>query len=478
MLKIWYPVAFFGVLASGATISPVPVQTGLDAQTVAPRLQQSNTRLIITDLELSSIAKGAAELSGNIPLVSLDETEGIPLLRQLILEGDPTFDGFKLNTAEELDSHNAFIYRTSGSSGNIKSVLTPHAHWAANLLSTKLTLPANTDVEKDVWVSSLPFAYGINAKLNLGLNILLGIPVIILQKPFDQSSLPLIDEYGITFLFITPPLAAQIAKSEKRGLQYKSIKWLLSAGAPVHPKIRDAVQEKFNGVQLSLEWGTTETLLIALQIDEASSVPGSSGTLVNGVEAKVLDLETGQELGPNQQGELLVRNSLARFAGYKDNDEANKDFDDEGWFHSGDVGYIDENSNVFILDRLKELLRVGDGYGTHVSTGEIEAVLFDHPAIATAVVVGIRDHDTQQEHPTAFVVLQPTYRNRASKELAEEIEKFVEDKIGTFKRLSGGLYFVPKYPQVGYKINRKALKELVNVGFGGDRSQRFIEVEA
>jgi len=205
--------------------------------------------------------------------------------------------------------------------------------------------------------------------------------------------------------------------------------------------------------------------------------PGSSGTLVNGVEAKVLDVETGKELGTSEQGEILVRNSLARFAGYKDNEEANRDFDEEGWFHSGDVGYIDEKSNVFIVDRLKELLRVGDGYGTHVSTGEIEAALFDHPAVATAVVVGIRDQDTQQEHPTAFVVPQPEFKKKQLLPLAEEIERSVESKLGNFKRVSGGVYFVEKYPQVGYKINKKLLKGLVDVG-ATDKSQRFISIGA
>lgn len=445
---------------------------------MAPRLQQAHAKLIITDGELYPIAHGAATLAGNIPLVSLNSVAGeaVADLQQLLPEGNPTFQSFRLHTSDELNQHNAFIYRTSGSSGNIKSVLTTHAHWVANLISTRLTLPEDTDPDNDVWVSGLPFAYGINAKLNLGLNILIGVPVIILRTPFDQSSLPLIDRYGITFLFVTPPLAAQIAKSEKQTGKYASIKWLLSAGAPVHPKIRDAVQERLNGVRLSLEWGTTETLLIALQIDDKSAVPGSSGTLVNGVEAKVLDLETGKEQGPNQHGEILVRNSLARFAGYKDNEEANRDFDQEGWFHSGDVGYIDENANVFIVDRLKELLRVGDGYGTHLSTTELEAALFDHPAVGTAVVVGIRNEDTQQEHPTAFVILQPNYRDQASPALAEEIEKFVEDKVGAFKRISGGVYFVPKYPQVGYKIDRRALKGLVDVGSEGDRVNRLIEI--
>ncbi|KAL1837591.1 hypothetical protein VTJ49DRAFT_3632 [Mycothermus thermophilus] len=470
--SISYPIAFFAALAAGATISPIPVQQGLDAQAVIPRLEQAEAKLIITDEGLAPVSKAAAAGYNDIPLISLTAGPGsaqIPTVSDLLAGEDEQFRGFKLSTREETEEHYAFIYRTSGSSGNVKSFLTTHAHWAANLLTTKLTVPRDTDPAKDVWISSLPFAYGINAKLNLGLNILLGIPVIILQQPFDRSTFHLIDTYGITFLFVTPPLAAQIAKSEKKeGTTFSSIKWLLSAGAPVHTKIRDAVRDKFNGVPLTLEWGTTETLLIALQIDEASKVPGSSGTLVHGFQARVLDIETGKDLGYNEQGEILVRNTLAKFAGYKDNEVANRDFDADGWFRTGDVGYLDENSNVFIVDRLKELLRVGDGYGTHASADEFEAVLFDHPAVSTAVVVGIRDQETQQEHPTAFVVLQPgavrSDSPDAFQRLAEELERYTETKLGKFKRLSGGVWFVEKYPYVGYKINKRRLKELVDVG--------------
>src|SRR5438045_9660670 len=125
----------------------------------------------------------------------------------------------------------------------------------------------------------------------------------------------------------------------------------------MHDKHREAVEKQFNGVHLTVEWGTTETLLLALQVDEKSCVPGSSGTLVNGIEAKVIDTETGEELGPNEEGEILVRNSLCRYAGYKDDDIANREFDSEAFFHTGDIGYLDDHCNVFIKDRLKELLR-------------------------------------------------------------------------------------------------------------------------
>ncbi|PNY24580.1 4-coumarate-CoA ligase [Tolypocladium capitatum] len=486
--SIKYTIGFFAALAAGATISPIPIQQGLDALAVIPRLQETDAKLIITDEAMTPMAKEAAKACNGVPLISLDGTpEGIANMKDLLLGETELFDGFHLTTKEETQVHYAFIFRTSGSSGNVKSLLTTHAHWVTNLLTTRLTIPEDTDPEKDVWMSTVSFSYGINAKLILGLNILLGIPAIILMNPFDESTFHLIDQYCITFLFVTPPLAAKIAKQEKRhDATYKSIKWLLCAGAPVHTKIRDAVQEKFNGVRLSLEWGTTETLLIALQIDDASSVPGSSGTLVHGMEARVLDITTGQDLSHNKHGEILVRNTLARFAGYKDNPEANKSFGADGWFRTGDVGYIDETSNVFIVDRLKELLRVGDGYGSHASADEFEAALFDHPAVATAVVVGIRDEDTQQEHPTAFIILQPevTQTGDVDKEqlalskLAVELETHVENKLGKFKRLSGGAYFVEKYPYVGFKINRRRLKELVHVGPTVDRSARFVAAAA
>lgn len=440
--------------------------------------------LLITDSSLYPIAWEVAALSGNIQVISLDQVPGLPSLDKMLAAGDPSFNQFHLDSTGAAQDHTAMIFRTSGSTGAIKSVLMPHLHWNVNLVSTAMTVPENTDSKSDTWVATLPFAYGITAKLYMGLNILLGIPVVIPLQPFDQSSLSLIDEYNITFLFMTPPLAADIAKSEVRG-SFRSIKWLLSAGAPVHTKIRDAVQDRFHGTRLALEWGTTETLLIALQLDGVDYPPGSSGSLVNGMEARVVDLGTGRELGPCQRGEILVRSRLCRFAGYLNTNAttaASAEFDADGWYHSGDVGYVDGEGHVFIVDRVKQFLRIGDGYGTHLAPGELEAALFDHPAVGTAVVVGVRDEATQVEHPTAFVVLGAAYagdRTEAGlRGLAAELEAFVEAKVGTFKRLSGGVYFVLEYPQTGFKVNRRALAGLVDAKTPVSERPRVISMMA
>lgn len=463
-MKIEYPIAFFGAMAAGATIAPIPMQTGMTALDAAGRLEQAKAKLLITDADTLAMAEGASVLAGCISIVTLDRADRrTASVKELIETSDSSVSHFELRSPEEAESHNAFINRTSGSTGTMKSVITTHAHYIATMEATRRTLPPDTDPDQDKWLSSISLGFFINAKLHMSLNVLLGIPVILMDKSFDETSIDVIKRHSISFLFLTPPVAAKLAAIDIPASDVSSVKWLLSAGAPMHTKLREAISAKFSGTHLALEWGTSETMLIAIQMDDKSRRPGSSGTLVNGVQAKVLDTESGDELGLNQEGEILVRNLLARFAGYKNNDVANQAFDSEGWFHTGDYGFLDENCNVYIIDRLKELLRVGDGYGSHVSATELEAVLFEHPSIASVVVVGVRNDQTQIDQPTAFVVLRPEFQAKAGEALAEEIEKYAAVKLVGLKRLTGGVYFVSKYPTVGFKVDRRALKEMVSV---------------
>lgn len=434
--------------------------------------------MIFTDHAFLDIAETALALVGVIPVISLDEVgHRYPNIDGLRKQ-EVSVPAFHLSSVADAAKHIAFINSTSGSTGKMKSVLTSHAHFIAVMEATRATVPANTNPDEDVWTSTLSLGYFICGKLFMALNVLLGIPVVLLKKPLDHTSLDVIPRHKINFLFITPTLAADIAKADTSNYDFNSIKWLLSAGAPMHEKLRSSVSQQLNGQHLVLEWGTTETMLLALQVDEQSNIVGSSGTLVNGVEAKVIDTDTGDELGPGEEGEILVRNSLCRFVGYRNNDEANKEFDSEGFFHTGDVGYLDSSCNVFIKDRLKELLRVGEGYGSRISTSDLEAALFDHQAVASAVVVGIRDESTQIYHPTAFVILRPGYD--ASIEMARQIEKHSMRELTGLKRLSGGIYFVDKYPTIGFKINRRTLKSLIHIEEGKVTDQlthtRLLEV--
>lgn len=341
--------------------------------------------------------------------------------------------------------------------GKVKSVQVSHAHWTANLDTTLRTLPSDIDPDKDVWVSSIPFSYGINAKFSLALSVMLGIPVVVMKESLTVSTARIIDDYKITFLFVTPPLAASIAKADLGQLSLKSIRWLLSAGAPVHYKIRDAVEAKFHGVPLRVEWGMTECLLLAYELENSNRKQGSSGIIVPNVECKVIDPISGFELDVGETGEICVRNRLCKFNGYRNNPSATRELlDSDGWAHTGDLGYIDAESHVYIVDRLKELIKVGDGYGLHTTGGELESYLFDHPAISMVAVVGVRNPDTQFEMPTAFVV--PKDGHTPSVQLSNEIAAYLADRVSPYKRLTGGVYFRSSLPTIGFKINRQALR--------------------
>ncbi|KFY46079.1 hypothetical protein V495_02667 [Pseudogymnoascus sp. VKM F-4514 (FW-929)] len=479
--SINYPIAVFAIMAAGATVALIPIQKNLGYLDVAGRLVQYSAKLLFTDQTLLSTAVSALSIIGPIPVITLEEVDSrFPRYAYLdvLLKQEVSARRLSLNKVTDSRSHIAFINSTSGSTGKMKSVLTSHAHFIAVMDATRATVPEDTNPDEDVWTSTISLGYFICGKLFMGLNILLGIPVVLLKKPLDDTSLDVIPRHKISFLFITPTLAAQIAKVDTKNYDCSSIKWLLSAGAPMHEKLRSSVSQQLNGKHLTLEWGTTETMLLAIQVDEQTCIPGSSGTLANGIEAKVIDTETGEELGPDEEGEILVRNSLSPFVGYKDNDEANKEFDLEGFFHTGDVGSLDSTCNVFIKDRLKELLRVGEGYGSRISTSDLESALFDHPAVSSAVVVGIQDESTQIYHPTAFVILQPGYA--ASIDTAKDIEKHTTRELTGLKQLSGGIYFVIKYPTVGFKINRGKLKSLIHIEEGRVKNTmthtRLIEV--
>ncbi len=433
---------------------------------VAARVKQSKSKVLITDSTMLTLAEFASALIGCVPLITMDANptndKKWPTLDELIEGKDPATTIFQLDSEQKAEENYAFVNRTSGSTGAMKSVLTSHAYFIATMEATKRTVNENTDPDHDVWLSPLSLGFFINAKLHMGLNILLGIPVIFMQGHLDESSVSIIQKYHISFVFITPPLAAKLARADFSKIDISSVKWVLTAGAPIHEKLRNAVSQQFGGIPLTLEWATSETMLLAIQIDEASRQRGSSGTLVPGMEARVIDTQTGEERGIGEEGEILVRNSLAKFSGYKDNEAANKDFDSEGWFHTGDFGYLDAGSNVYIVDRLKELLKVGEGYGSHVSAAEIESVLFEHPLVSRVVVVGIRNQRTQIDEPTAFVELKSSYTG-SSEQGKAEIQEYAGKKLVGLQRLTGGVYILASFPTTGFKINHRALRQMVPV---------------
>ena len=165
-----------------------------------------------------------------------------------------------------------------------------------------------------------------------------------------------------------------------------------------------------------------------------------------------MDVKTNQPLGPNEEGEICVRGPLV-MKGYVGNDEATRNtIDADGWLHTGDVGYYDEDGFFFITDRIKELIKYK---GSQVAPSEIEAILLSHPEIVDAGVAGVPDEEAG-ELPRAFVV-----KREVSTLTEDQVSSFVADQVSSVKKLRGGVIFVNSIPKnASGKILRRDLKKM------------------
>src|SRR5262249_34593212 len=273
---------------------------------------------------------------------------------------------------------------------------------------------------------------------------------IVTMARFDlEQYLEMLQRYGVTYLHIVPPIALAMAKHplvDKYDLS--KAKWALSAAAPLGGPVAEAFTARL-GTTLIQGYGMTE---VSGATHVGSCLPGkvkptSGGQLLPNTECVVVDLGTGEAVDRNQQGEIWVRGPLT-MQGYLNRPDAPAlTIEEDGWLHTGDGGYVDDDGDVFIVDRVRELIKYR---GLRVPPAELEAVLLGHPAIADAAVIPSPDEEAG-EIPKAFVVL------RTPGTSAEEIMAFVADKVAPHKKIRK-LQFIEAIPKsASGKILRRVL---------------------
>src|SRR5207244_3442506 len=220
-----------------------------------------------------------------------------------------------------------------------------------------------------------------------------------------------------------------------------------SGAAPLGESLSRACMKRV-GCGIRQGYGMTETSPVthSSPADREQMKLGAVGTAAPNTECKLVDPATGDELGPNREGELWVRGPQV-MKGYLNNLEATaRTFDSDGWLHTGDIGYADEDGHFYIVDRLKELIKYK---GFQVAPAELEAVLLSHPAIGDAAVIPCADEEAG-EVPKAFVVLSGTAT-------AEEIMDFVGERLAPHKRIRF-VEFIAQIPKsASGKILRRGL---------------------
>eukprot|EP00092_Neocalanus_flemingeri_P009971 GFUD01010749.1.p1 GENE.GFUD01010749.1~~GFUD01010749.1.p1 ORF type:complete len:538 (+),score=152.80 GFUD01010749.1:161-1774(+) len=267
-----------------------------------------------------------------------------------------------------------------------------------------------------------------------------------------------IQTYKIQHVPIVPPIATVLAKHpdvEKYDLS--SVIAIPCASAPLSKDIQNAIFSRINVNTIRNGYGMSEMVAAGIvpHPDNAVDVmkKGSIGEVMAGMEARIIDVETGEDLGPDQEGEILLRGPNVMKGYLGDAGATAATVDNDGWIHTGDVGKYDENNDFFITDRLKELIK---HKGWQVAPAELEGIILSLPGVQDAGVIGVpAKEEGDGDVPKAFVVRKP-----GSDVTSEDIVQGVADKVAKYKELKGGVVFVEILPRsLAGKLLRKELRK-------------------
>nr|AOG74999.1 luciferase [Phausis reticulata] len=346
----------------------------------------------------------------------------------------------------------ALIMNSSGSTGLPKGVALSHKNVVVRFSHCKDPVFGNQIVPDTAILTVIPFHHGFGMFTTLGY-LTCGFRIVLMNKFEEELFLRSLQDYKIQSALLVPTLFSFFAKStlvDKYDLSH--LEEIASGGAPLAKEVGEAVAKRFKLPGVRQGYGLTETTSACIITPEGDDKPGSTGKVVPFFSAKIIDLDTRKSLGPNQRGELCLKGDMI-MKGYVNNPEAtNALIDKDGWLHSGDIAYYDEDGHFFIVDRLKSLIKYK---GYQVAPAELEAVLLQHPFIFDAGVTGIPD-EVAGQLPAACVVVEK------GKTLTEkEIMDYVAGQVSSSKRLRGGVRFVDEIPKgLTGKIDGRQLKEI------------------
>jgi acyl-CoA synthetase (AMP-forming)/AMP-acid ligase II len=409
-----YALAAYGAMAAGGIVTGAnPLLT---VEELAGQLADAKARLLVTVPPFLDRALAAAEKAGVEEVLVFGEAEGATPFRELIAHDHPRVQ-LAIDPAVGL----AALPYSSGTTGLPKGVELTHAGLVTNVRQSQAALGFRED---DVVIAVAPFFHAIGFNIILPCGLAAGATIVTLAR-FDLGAfLQAIQEYRATVTIVVPPIAMALAGHPLvDSYDLSSLRVLGVGAAPLSADLEQRCAERL-GCVTGQGLGMTEAAaLIAVGPLDAPR-RGSVGRLVPNTEARIVDPDGGADLAAGRSGELWVRGpQLMR--GYRGRPEATAHtIDADGWLHTGDLCYFDDDGYLYVVDRLKELIKYK---GYQVAPAELEHLLRTHPAVADAAVVPRPDPEAG-EVPVAHVVL----RGEAT---AEELLAYVAERVAPYKRL-------------------------------------------
>ncbi|XP_043724269.1 4-coumarate--CoA ligase-like 9 [Telopea speciosissima] len=387
------PILYFSLFSLGVIIAPAnPISTKSE---VSRQIQLCKP---VVAFATSATAHKLPSLRHKMILLDSPEFDSM-LMTGPAAEARSRFQRVDLTQSDP--SANLF---SSGTTGAVKAVLLTHRNWISMVAGIYYLRPPRASPA--VLLLTVPYfhVYGLLYCLK---SVAVGETVVVMSK-FDLGKMrSAVEQFKVTHMAVAPPVLVAMVRDNvvTKGCDMSSLEAVMCSGAPLAEEVAQRFRERFPGVFIAQAYGLTETTGgIFRSAGPGEKGPfGSSGRLASNCEAKIVDPDTGNVMPPCKPGELWIRGPTV-MKGYIDNDEATAaTLDPEGWLRSGDICYIDNNGFVFVVDRLKELIKYK---GYQVAPAELENLLQSHPDIIDAAVIPYPDEEAGQV-PMAFVVRRP-----------------------------------------------------------------------
>ena len=475
--QIMVPAMFYGTIAAGGVYSAASPSSTVSE--LARQISTGNSNLVVCSLELKGVAIAAAKQCK------------VPLDRVLLLESSPSWSLTSIGTNANLISEKLLSWQritdqkelkeslicilwSSGTTGLPKGVMLSHLNLVAECYITALAgrewaakeVEAGRVLGEYRTLAHLPISH-IAGVFGYLLAPMYSAGLVCWMRKYDWATLiKHVKSLQITAFYTVPSIYLRIAKSPDVTDHFKTVVNASTGAAPMDASLQKAANSRLgDGAQtfIGQTWGLSEsTGAVTMMPRGYSDVTGSISPILPSVELRIVDDEY-HDVQPGQEGEMLLRSPLIT-QGYYNNPQATRDAFHDSWFCTGDIG-VERQGKFYIVDRKKELLKYK---GLQVAPAEIENLLFAHPAIKEAAVVGVQlPADPGSDLPRAYVVADP------QEVTEEEIKEYVASRLAPYKQLRGGVVFVEELPKnaVG-KYLRRELRDRARRELGLDNLKK------
>jgi long-chain acyl-CoA synthetase len=430
----WFPIAYYGILKAGAVV--VPLNVLLKPREIAYHLQDSDAQALIVfegtpELPMAEMARAACEEAGcpNLIVMTADPAAASPVspavtLGQLMHDKPTQFE-----TRRHHPDDTAVILYTSGTTGRPKGAELTHENMLLNAIACRdMFLPAmRAGFDQEVSLVTLPLFHSTAQTCQMNAGLYGGFRLVLLPR-FDAATvLETMRREQVGFWIGVPTMYWTLLQHvSATGLDTApiaaSLRVCVSGGAPMPVEVMRQFEQTF-GVRILEGYGLSETSPVACfnQMHKPSK-PGTVGQAIFGVDVRIVD-DNGAVLPDGQPGEVIIRGPNV-MKGYLNNPEATSEATRGGWFHTGDIGTIDADGYISIVDRKKDMVLRG---GFNVYPREIEDVMLTHAAVSMVAVVGVPDARLGEEIK-AYVVLKP-----GAQIAADELIEWCKEQMAAYK---------------------------------------------